>query len=113
MSLSVISTDAFAPRDPYADYASNLTGFAARIVDDPAYLASLEGEGGGETNVAAVIANAAMGAFVIPTLWRKLQRGAPVGGGAVLAGALIGGLLAWWQPVPTTLVQSTALLFEL
>lgn len=57
-------------------------------------------------------ANAILGLYVIPTLLRRMQGGAPVGVGTYLASALLGGFLGYWKPLPITLIQGMFLISE-
>jgi hypothetical protein len=93
-------------RDSLVDYASNLAGH------EDAYLEGLGAADADASNVVSIIANAAMGALVIPSIMRRMRRGGPIPESTMLVGLVVGGVLGWWKPLPTTLVQSAALLLD-
>jgi len=128
--------------DPYVDYASNLAGpedyfthlgpQAGRLPGfaeyeywmqgraptmplsalDPDYLAGLEAEVPVEARRVGALANALLGAFVIPSLIRSLTQGAPVGAATILAGGLIGGFAGYHMPLASTVALGLGFLQE-
>lgn len=127
--------------DPYVDYTSNLAGaedylpylgsqapgFAAADYEywmqgraptvplselDPDYLAGFESEVPVEARRVGALANALLGAFVIPSIIRSLTHGAPVGPATILMGGLIGGFAGYHMPMTSTVALGLGFLQE-